>query len=202
MATLRLVVMISGGGSNLQAILDAEGSGDLDARVVHVISNRRRAFGLQRASDAGVSSTVFSLARHRNQGRTRAEYDADLADLVQSHQPHVIVLAGWMHILSPAFLDRFPRQVLNLHPALPGAFPGTHAIERAYDASRAEGLTHTGVMVHWVIPEVDAGPVVASTQVPILESDTLPDLKRRIHATEHRLLVQAIGSLTHHLEVP
>jgi len=103
------------------------------------------------------------------------------------------VLAGWMHVLSPAFLDRFPGRVLNLHPALPGQFAGTHAIQRAYEAFQRGEINHTGVMVHWVAPEVDAGPVAASAEVPIYPSDSLDDLETRIHAVEHQLLVQAIA---------
>ncbi len=110
-------------------------------------------------------------------------------------RPDLIVLAGWMHVLSPAFLDRFPMKVLNLHPALPGQFPGTHAIERAYEAFQRGEIDRTGVMVHWVVPEVDAGPVVASAEVPIYPTDTLDDLEARIHAIEHQLLVEAIRSV-------
>lgn len=195
MGTLRLVVMISGSGSNLQAILDAIAEKRLDAEVVHVISNRRSAFGLQRAENAGVASTVFPLAGYKKRGRSREEYDADLAHLVGGFEPDVVVLAGFMHILSPGFIDRFDNQILNLHPALPGEFPGTHAIERAYELSRSEGLSRTGVMIHWVIPEVDAGPVIATAEVPIFPEDALDDLETRIHTTEHKLLVSAIQSI-------
>ena len=111
------------------------------------------------------------------------------------YNPDLIVLAGWMHVLSPAFLDRFPLRVLNLHPALPCQFLGTHAIERAYEAFQRGEIDHTGVMVHWVVPEVDAGPVVASAEVPVYPTDTLDDLEARIHAMEHRLLVDAIRSV-------
>ena len=100
-----------------------------------------------------------------------------------------------MHILSPAFLDRFPGQVLNLHPALPGQFAGTDAIGRAYEAFRRGEIDHTGVMVHWVAPEVDAGPVIAAAKVPIYAADTLADLEARVHETEHRLLVEAVGQV-------
>ena len=100
-----------------------------------------------------------------------------------------------MHVLSPAFLDRFPMKVLNLHPALPGQFPGTHAIERAHEAFQRGEIDRTGVMVHWVVPEVDAGPVVARAEVPIYPTDSLDDLEARIHAMEHQLLVKAIRSV-------
>lgn len=188
----RLVILISGSGTNLQAILDAVESGELDAQVVAVISNRKDAFGLARAARAGVPTVYVPLKPYAESGRPRAEYDADLAGVVAGYQPDLIVLAGWMHVLSPEFLDRFPMRVLNLHPALPGQFAGTHAIPRAYEAFQRGEIDHTGVMVHWVVPEVDAGPVVASAEVPIYPSDSLDDLEARIHATEHRLLVEAI----------
>jgi folate-dependent phosphoribosylglycinamide formyltransferase PurN len=105
------------------------------------------------------------------------------------------VLAGWMHVLSPAFLSPFPNCVLNLHPALPGSFPGTDAIRRAFGAFGRGEITHTGVMVHWAVPEVDAGPVVATAAVPIYPTDTLADLETRIHETEHGLLVDALRTV-------
>lgn len=188
----RLVVMISGSGTNLQAILDAIAGGGLEAQVVAVISNRKDAFGLVRAARAGVPSVTFPLKPYTEGNRPRAEYDADLAGKVAEFEPDLIVLAGWMHVLSPAFLDRFPMQVLNLHPALPGQFAGTHAIPRAYEAFQRGEIDRTGVMVHWVVPEVDAGPVIASAAVPIYPSDSLDDLEARVHTTEHRLLVEAI----------
>ena len=128
-----IVVFISGNGSNLQAILDACASGELNAQVVAVISNKRDAFGLERAQRANVPA----IAKPKPKEQDRRDYDAELADLVASYQPDWVVLAGWMRVLSAAFLDRFPQHVMNLHPALPGTFPGTHAIERAYEAYRA-----------------------------------------------------------------
>ncbi len=130
----RLVVLVSGSGSNLQAILDACAGGTVPADVVGVISNRRDAYGLVRAEQAGVPGRYFPYKPYRDAGRSRTEYDADLAAEVAAFAPDVVVLAGWMHILSAAFLDRFPNRVLNLHPALPGMFTGTHAIERAFEA--------------------------------------------------------------------
>jgi folate-dependent phosphoribosylglycinamide formyltransferase PurN len=105
------------------------------------------------------------------------------------------VLAGWMHVLSTAFPGIFPGRVLNLHPALPSAFPGTDAIARAFEAFGRGEIDHTGIMVHWVVPEIDAGPVVATAEVPILPADTLAELESRVHETEHRLLVDAIRSI-------
>ena len=189
----RLVVLVSGNGSNLQAILDACADLRLPAQVVAVVSNRKAAYGLTRAERASVLPVYFPLAPFKKRGASRADYDAALAAEVARHAPDLVVLAGWMHILSPAFLSAVPCPVLNLHPALPGAFPGTHAIERAFAAARAGTLDHTGVMVHHVVPEVDAGPVVATATVPILPADTLDALTTRVHETEHQLLVDAIA---------
>ncbi len=188
----RLAVFVSGSGSNLQALIDAIVEGQLEAQIVVVVSNRRAAHGLVRAEQAGIPTLYFPLKPYREAGRSRTEYDADLAQKVAAYKPDLIVLAGWMHIFSPAFLDHFPRRVLNLHPALPEQFAGTQAIQRAYEVFQAGEINHTGVMVHWVIPEVDAGPVITTAEVPIYQTDSLADLERRIHATEHRLLVEAV----------
>lgn len=188
----KLAVLISGSGTNLQALIDAIQAGELAAQIVVVVSNRREAYGLVRAQRAGLPSLYFPLKPYLEAGLSRESYDADLAERVAAYEPDLIVLAGWMHVLSAIFLDRFPERVLNLHPALPGQFPGTHAIERAYQAFQQGVITHTGVMVHWVIPEIDAGPVMATAKVPIYPIDRLDDLETRLHATEHRLLVEAI----------
>lgn len=191
----RLVVLVSGSGSNLQAILDACAAGALPAEVVAVFANRKDAYGLVRAEAASVPGQYVPYKPYRDSGRGRTAYDADLAAAVAAFEPDVVVLAGWMHILSAAFLDRFPDRVLNLHPALPGAFAGTHAIERAFDAFQRGEISHSGCMVHQAIPEVDAGPVVASTVVPIYPADTLADFEARMHAAEHELIVAAIATL-------
>ena len=185
----RLVVLISGNGSNLQAILDTCATGELNADVVSVISNKADAFGLTRARNVGVESIYFA----KLENESRNEYDARLADVVESLKPDFIILAGWMRILSSAFLSRFPNRVINLHPALPGTFPGTHAMERAYEAYRRGEIKHTGVMVHLVPDEgVDNGPVLATKIVPIYSDDNLESLEERIHKTEHKLLVKTL----------
>jgi formyltetrahydrofolate-dependent phosphoribosylglycinamide formyltransferase len=126
----------------------------------------------------------------------RRAYDEKLAQAVLAYQPDWVVLAGWMRLLSSAFLRQFPGRVINLHPALPGAFPGTHAIERALEAHHRGEITHTGVMVHLVPDEgVDSGPVLAQTMVPINPEDVLETLEARIHLAEHDLLVQTLGAL-------
>lgn len=186
--TARLVVLVSGGGTNLQALLDACAADRLDARVVAVVANRADAGGLRRAEAAGVAAVCLPPA-----GRDRATYDAALADEVAAHRPDLVVLAGWLRILTATFLDRFPGRVLNLHPAQPGAFPGLHAIERAYEAWRAGEVDAGGVMVHLVPDEeVDAGPVVAWRPVPFQPGDTLADFEARVHAVEHEVLVEAV----------
>lgn len=193
----RLVVLISGNGSNLQALIDHTSAGTLDAEIVLVVSNRPDAFGLQRAQRAGIAREVLSLRDFRAQGRRREEYDRDLAELVAAHSPDLVVLAGWMLILGPGFLDRFPSRVINLHPALPGTFPGTDAIARAHEAFLRGEIDRTGVMVHRVVPEVDAGPVVVQEQVAILPGETVAELEERIHLVEHRLIVNAVDLVLH-----
>jgi phosphoribosylglycinamide formyltransferase 1 len=191
MAT-RLVVLASGTGSNLQAILDACAGGTLPARVVAVVSDRPDATALDRATTAGVPA----IALARRPGELRADYDTRLAAAVGAHDPDLVVLAGWMRILTMSFLAHFPDRVVNLHPALPGELPGTHSIERAWHEALAGERTRTGVMVHLVPDEgVDCGPVVATAIVPIQPDDTLESLAARVHATEHRLLVSALSDL-------
>lgn len=187
----RLVVMISGGGSNLQALIDACQTGALNAGIVAAFSNRADAYGLERARQAGIPTVTFPLAPYKQADRQRNDYDHDLAKLVAAFEPDLIILAGWMLILSPAFLNHFPQRVINLHPALPGQFTGTHAIQRAYDAFQRGKIDHTGVMVHWVIPEVDAGQAIASAAVTIRPEDTIEELEARIHEVEHQMIVEA-----------
>lgn len=193
----RIAVLISGNGSNLQAIIDACDDGRLPACVVVVASNRRDAYGLIRAEKAGIPTICHPLKPYLNDGRGRSQYDADLASLVAGYRPDWIALAGWMRILGMPFLARFAGRVLNLHPALPGQFAGVNAIARAYDAFQGGDITHTGVMIHFVPDEgVDAGPVILSEEVPIYTADTLDSLETRIHQTEHRLYLEALKRLT------
>jgi len=190
--TSRLVVLISGNGSNLQAILDACASGELDATVVSVISNKAEAYGLTRARNARIESIHFP----KLENESRNEYDARLAAYVSTCLPDYVVLVGWMRILSSSFLSSFPNRVINLHPALPETFPGTHSIERAYEAYQRKEIKHTGVMVHLVPDEgVDNGPVLATEVVPILADDTLESLEARVHQTEHKLLITTLKQL-------
>jgi formyltetrahydrofolate-dependent phosphoribosylglycinamide formyltransferase len=190
--TVRLVVLISGNGSNLQAILDACASGELPATVVSVISNKADAYGLVRAKNVGVEAIHFP----KQENETRRDYDARLAQYVSTCLPDYVILAGWMRILSSSFLSSFPNRVINLHPALLGIFPGIHAIERAFEAYQRGEIKHTGVMVHLVPDEgVDNGPVLATEIVPVHPTDTLESLEARVHEVEHKLLVEAIKEM-------
>lgn len=188
----RLVILISGSGTNLQAIVDAVDRGELAAVIPLVVSNRQAAYGLVRAQEAGIPSLYFPLKPYRDAGKSRQQYDADLAAEIQRVEPDLIVLAGWMHILSAAFLNQFSNRVINLHPALPGHFDGVQAIERAFAAYQRGAIEHSGCMVHLAIPEVDAGPVVAQAIVPIRPDDSLADFAARMHEAEHELIVEAI----------
>ncbi|MEM9036262.1 MAG: phosphoribosylglycinamide formyltransferase [Actinomycetota bacterium] len=188
----RLVVLASGGGSNLGAVLAACRCGGLEADVIAVVSDRAGAGALDRARAAGVPRHHLPAA-----GRERSDYDAELARLVASYSPDWVVLAGWMRILTMSFLARFPDRVVNLHPALPGELPGVRAIERAWDEAQSGQRDRTGIMVHLVPDEeVDAGPVLGTVEVEIRPSDTLDDLATRMHAAEHRLLVDVLRQLT------
>lgn len=189
MSLPRLAVLVSGSGSNLQALLNAINAGELAADPVLVLSNKRAAYGLERARQADVPAVYFPYAPYKTHGRVA--YDAALAAKVGEYAPDLIVLAGWMRILTPAFLDAFPRRVINLHPALQGAFDGTQAIERAFAAYQRGEIEGSGCMVHYAIPEVDAGPVIAQTAVPILPTDSLEDFAQRMHTAEHQLIVAA-----------
>jgi formyltetrahydrofolate-dependent phosphoribosylglycinamide formyltransferase len=194
--TATLAVLVSGNGSNLQAMIDAIADGQFNAYIAVVVSNRKDAFGLVRAERAGIPTRYHPLKPYRDRGEDRRAYDTDLAALLADFRPDWIVLAGWMHIFSNAFLDHFPSRVVNLHPALPGQFPGAHAIEDALAAFRRGEIDQTGVMVHLVPDErVDEGPVLATRAVPIHADDTLESLAARIHAVEHALLVETLQML-------
>ncbi len=191
----RIIVCISGSGTNLQAILDAIADGRLPAELVLVVSNRRGAFGLERARQAGVPTLYFPLQSYIKAGGSREGYDEALALRLREHDPDLIVLAGWMHVFSSAFLRHFPNRVINLHPALPGMFPGLHAIERALDAYSRGETAYSGCMIHYVIPEVDAGRVIAQAIVPLEPDDTVETFEARMHAAEHSLIVEALQQL-------
>lgn len=188
----RLVVMVSGSGSNLQAILDASAGATLPAQVVAVVSNKPDVFALQRADAAGVPAVHVGV----QPGEERSDYDARLADVVAGFDPDYVVLAGWMRILTMSFLGWFPGRVVNLHPALPDELPGTDAIARAWEQAVAGERTSTGVMIHLVPDEgVDDGPALATVEVPIDIDGTFDEFEADMHAAEHQLLVSTLTQL-------
>lgn len=188
----RLVVLVSGSGSNLQAIIDACTDERLPAEVVAVVSNKAEVFALQRADAAGVPAVHVGV----HPGEARGDYDARLADVVAGFDPDLVVLAGWMRILTMSFLGWFPNRVVNLHPALPGELPGTGAVERAWDEAVAGTRTSTGVMVHLVPDEgVDDGPVLGTATVPIDVEAGFDAFGAAVHAAEHQLLVDTLERL-------
>lgn len=187
-----LVVLVSGNGTNLQAILDACACGWLGANVVGVISNKPDVPAIARAARSNVPAIVVEPVA----GEQRVEYDARLAAIVREMRPDFVVLAGFMRILSNEFLKFFPSQVVNLHPALPGELPGTHAIERAFTESHENWRTHSGITVHFVPDEgVDTGPVIASEVVPIHDDDTFETFAERMHECERALLIHVLSDL-------
>ncbi len=191
----RLVIFASGEGTNLQAILDACAAGTLDAEVVALVADKK-CNAIKRAEAAGVPIIFQMWGPYKVAGKLRETYDRDLAVRVMLYEPDLVVLAGWMRLLTMGFLEHYGGMVINLHPALPGTFPGMDAIAGAFAASQNGEITQTGVMVHFVPDEgVDDGPVILSEAVPILRDDTLETLAARVHETEYRVFVKAIQSL-------
>lgn len=185
---MRLVVLVSGSGTLLQALLDAAASGDLDARVVGVGSDRAGAPALARAEAAGVPTFVHPLAP----GADRAAWDAELTRLVAAFEPDLVVSAGFMKLVGAAFLARFGGHMINTHPALLPAFPGTHAVRDAL----ARGVLVTGCTVFGVDAGVDTGEILAQEPVRVLPGDDEDVLHERIKTVERRLLVDTVNRLS------
>jgi phosphoribosylglycinamide formyltransferase-1 len=178
----RLVVLVSGGGTNMLTLVRASRSGQLDGRVVGVLADRP-CLALRLAAQEAVPTALCSPRAHA----TRAEWDAALRDLVMAYAPDLVVAAGFMRILGAAFVDSFEGRLINLHPSLLPAFPGAHAVRDAL----AAGVKVTGTTVHFVDQEVDHGPILMQEPVRVHEGDTEESLHERIKAVEHRVLVQA-----------
>jgi phosphoribosylglycinamide formyltransferase 1 len=185
MPLTRITVLISGRGSNLAALIEAANAGTIDGAVTHVISNRPDAGGLAHAQRNGIATTVVD---HRAFA-TRDEFDAALADAIDASEPELIVLAGFMRILGAAFVQRYAGRMLNIHPSLLPAYPGTGTHVRAL----ADRATRHGCTVHLVTPDVDGGPIVAQSEVPVLSGDDPATLAARVLEAEHRLLPQVVG---------
>jgi len=171
-------VLVSGNGSNLQALIDA------GLPIAAVAANRKDAYALQRAREAGIPTATFSLDCHPD----RTERDLVMATWLEEHGVELVVLAGYMHLLTEPFLRRFPGRIVNVHPSLLPAFPGAHAIDDAL----AAGVETTGVTVHYVDEGLDTGPVIAQEELPLEPRDTLVE---RIHSAEHRLLPKVVSEL-------
>ncbi len=179
-----LGLLISGRGSNLQAIIDAIRAGSLAARIALVVSNRADAAGLARARDAGIDTLVVD---HRAFA-TRDAFERALVDAFKLRRVGLVCLAGFMRLLGPTFIDAFPEAILNIHPSLLPAFPGLDAQRQAFE----HGVKVSGASVHFVTTALDAGPIVLQAAVPVLEDDTPETLAARILAEEHRLYPEAI----------
>jgi phosphoribosylglycinamide formyltransferase-1 len=181
---MRIGVLISGSGTNLQAIIDASESGALEADVVVVISNHDSARGLVRAKEHGIEGVYIDRGRYNS----IREYNAALRDILRDHVVDVVVMAGYMRLLGKEVLDFFPNRVLNLHPALLPSFPGANGIKDAFES----GVKVTGVTVHFANENFDEGAIIAQEPVIIAEDDTLQTLEAKIHEVEHRIFPKVL----------
>jgi phosphoribosylglycinamide formyltransferase 1 len=189
----RLGVLISGRGSNLQAIIDAIAAKQLDAELAVVISNRADAAGLERAAKAGIEMVVLDH-QDRTKFPTREDYDRELVKQLRARNVGLVCLAGFMRLLSPVFVEAFPNAIVNIHPSLLPAFPGVNAQYQAWE----HGAKYTGVTVHLVTAELDGGPIILQQPVPVHEDDTPDTLAARILEQEHRVYPEAIRILLDH----
>ena len=174
-----IVVLISGSGSNLQAILDAVASGFIAGRVSAVVSNKANVYGLERARRAGIATTVLDHKAYAD----RQSYDEALTAAIDEHQPDLVVLAGFMRILTPNFVEHYQGRLLNIHPSLLPKYQGLNTHQRAIDAGDVEH----GCSVHFVTAELDGGPVILQAKVPIFPDDDAESVAARVHEQEHRI---------------
>lgn len=180
-----IVVLISGSGTNLQAIIDAAASGELPVTIEAVISDKSDAYGLERAQKAGIKTLSLEYKGFDN----REAYDAELQKLIDSQNPRLIVLAGFMRILSAPFVDHYLGRMINIHPSLLPNHRGLNTHQRAIDAGDSEA----GCTVHFVVPEIDAGPMIIQARVPVYENDNAGELAARVLKQEHQIFARAIG---------
>ena len=190
-----IVILISGGGSNMAAIVKTaqqeRWADRYQARVAAVISNKADAGGLVFAKEQGIPTAVLSHKAFAEQAQPREAFDAALQDLVDSYQPFLVVLAGFMRILTPGFVHHYDQRLVNIHPSLLPAFPGLHTHERAIQA----GCRYAGATVHRVTAELDHGPILAQAVVPVLSDDSADSLAARVLTQEHRIYPAAIAAL-------
>jgi len=180
-SSCRVTVLISGSGSNLQALIDARQQGKLDMDLTQVISNRADAPGLQRAAKAGVPSSVLP----HTEFRSREEYDQALTELIAAQDPELVVLAGFMRIVGPPVIKAFGGRMINLHPSLLPLYRGTDTYRRALQAGDKEH----GASIHFVSGELDGGPLISQVRIPVLAQDTAEALAARLAPREHELIV-------------
>ena len=183
----RLGVLISGRGSNLQSIIDAISQGRLDAQIAIVVSSRDDAAGVKRAAEAGIETMCLRPRDYPD----RDAYDRAMAGALEMHRVNLVCLAGFMRLVGPPLLARFPNRMLNIHPSLLPAFPGLDAQRQALEY----GVRFSGATVHLVTSELDGGPIVLQSTVPVLEDDTVEALSSRILVEEHRIYPEAIQML-------
>ena len=176
---LKIGVLVSGSGTNLQAFIDAIAAKELDAEIVLVVSSRPDAYGIERAKAANIPVLVLNKGVYADPKAA----DARIVVALQEAGAEYVFMAGYMRMVTPVILDAFPNRVVNLHPALLPSFKGAHGIQDAFDA----GVKYTGVTVHFANAEYDKGPIIAQEPVAVLETDTVETLEARIHAVEHRL---------------
>lgn len=180
-----IAVLVSGNGTNFQAIVDALETGHIsNARIACLISNKSDAFALERARKHNIPALVLDHKQYPN----RQAYDTALVELLRQHQIDLVILAGFMRLLSPVMVEAFPNAIINIHPALLPAFPGLDAQKQAFDY----GVRYTGCTVHFVDSGTDTGPIILQAIVPVLQDDTLETLTQRIHGEEHRTYVEAV----------
>lgn len=179
-----LAVLVSGNGSNLQSIIHSIESGELNARIACVISNNPDAYALTRAKLHGIPSVILENSAFKN----RREFDAALVEILQSHAVELVVLAGYMRILSDVMVTAYPNAIMNIHPALLPSFPGLHAQQQAI----AYGVKFSGCTVHFVDCGTDTGPIILQAIVPVTQNDTEETLSTRIQREEHRVFPEAI----------
>jgi phosphoribosylglycinamide formyltransferase-1 len=181
----RVAVLISGRGSNMVALIEAAKVEDYPAEIVLVVSNRPDAAGLARAREAGIETAIID---HLQFGEDRGSFEQALDAQLQQHHTDLVCLAGFMRLLTPSFVRLWSGRMLNIHPALLPQFKGLHTHRRALEA----GVERHGATVHFVVPEMDSGPIVAQESVPVLEDDTEETLARRVLEVEHRIYPQAL----------
>jgi len=183
----KLVVLLSGNGSNLQAIIDQIDSGQLNAGIVGVISDKQDAYGIERAAKHHIPTTTVIA----NSGETRETYDARLQKAIDSYQPDWIIMAGFMRILSDALVERYLGRLINIHPSLLPKYKGLNTHQRVLQA----GEIQHGASVHFVTPTLDDGPVIMQDKIPVKPDETADELKQRVHQIEHRIYPDVVQLL-------